>query len=60
MYIFLGIKNPVSRKILFDNKSDDERDILNDGKSVVLFILFFSILQKVNFHNTLNDNIFNK
>ncbi|CAH1732122.1 unnamed protein product [Aphis gossypii] len=25
-----GIKNPVSRKILFDNKSDDERDILND------------------------------
>jgi len=59
MYIFIGIKNPVSRKILFDNKSDDERDILNVGKSVVLFILFFSILQKVNIHNTLNDKMFN-
>lgn len=59
MYIFIGIKNPVSRKILFDNKSDDERDILNDGKSIVLFILFFSILQKVNIHNTFNDKIFN-
>jgi len=40
MYIFIGIKNPVSRKILFDNKSDDERDILNDGKSVVDTIYF--------------------
>lgn len=59
MYIFIGIKNPVSRKILFEIKSDDERDNLNDGKSVVLFILFFSILQKVNIHNTLNDKIIN-
>lgn len=56
MYIFIGIKNPALRKIIFDNKSDDdERDILNDGKSVVLFSLFFSILQKINIHNTLND-----
>jgi hypothetical protein len=56
MFIFIDIKNPVSRKILFDNKSDDdESEILNDGKSVVLFSLFFSILQKVNIHYTLND-----
>jgi len=30
--MYIDIRNPVSRKKLFDNKSNDEHVMLNDGK----------------------------